>query len=226
MGFEVVQMTIGDPLLESTSTTVPQSWAGAITQNLDYIHKMFCLLSCDVASVEIKVLATQCLSYLGNIRISIFDDQEQRLSFLSMFMAELTKFLALHNQLQTHPLVYANEDWLKEVVLLIWRLQTNFQIKDQSKAGTEQFLKDYIGQVHQFTLNSFELAGTQSRTSMSVLSRLCYYWQRVIYEANAFGISIKNELQQGSAKIIESYLASNLRLCANNTEEQECFGKD
>ena len=95
LGFEVVQMTIGDPLLESTSTTVPQSWAGAITQDLNYLHKMFCLLACNLTSVEVKVLATQCLSYLGNIRISIFDDQEQRLSFLQVFMREMTKFLAL-----------------------------------------------------------------------------------------------------------------------------------
>ena len=61
---------------------------------------------------------------------------------------------------------------------------------------------------------------------MSMLSRLCYYWQRVIYEANAFGIPVKNEIQQGSTKIIESYLVSNLQLHANDTEEQECFGKD
>ena len=68
-------------------------------------------------------------------------------------------------------------------------------MKDQAKAGDEQLLRDYIGQVHQFTISSFEIAGTQSRTSMSMLSRLCYYWQRVIYEANAFGIPVKNEIQ-------------------------------
>jgi hypothetical protein len=102
---------------------------------------------------------------------------QKRLQYLTHFCQCLCTLLKSFTS--QNSLVYTNRRFYKEFVPIIVKVQTNFQVRDLSKAG---LLMVYLESFLQFTLDSIRI-GSQNQAIMSVAQKLCFVWCRIMMEA-------------------------------------------
>jgi hypothetical protein len=94
--FDFSAILLNETLDEPCSTNIPSSWCPYITQP-ETIKNLFRILEADIRSEKstpIKVKASQCLAHLANVRHSIFESCENRVTYVTYFVQDLIVFLA------------------------------------------------------------------------------------------------------------------------------------
>ena len=95
----------------------------------------------------------------------------------------------------------------KEFVPILIKIQSNFQVRDLSKAG-DALLEGYLTELYQFTVQSYK---TPSESIKFHSSRLNHLWQRVFFESMALNVSCQNRLEDIIKQLIQAYLDENLQ---------------
>ena len=75
--------------------------------------------------------------------------------------------------------VLADRQLFKEFVPIPLKIQSNFQVRDLSKAG-DALLEGYLTELFKFTLSSYKKPSASIKYHASKLNHL---WQRVLFEA-------------------------------------------
>ena len=130
----------------------------------------------------LKMKAAQCLGHLANTRHSLFETTDKRIAFVTTFVGELIKFL---QSPALHTFVFKERQLYKEFVPILIKIQSNFQVRDLSKAG-DALLEGYLTELYKFTVQSYK---TPSESIKFHSSRLNHLWQRVFFESMALNVS-------------------------------------
>jgi hypothetical protein len=106
----------------------------------------------------------------------LFESAEQRVVYVTQFVTDLIVFMttpALHRQ------ILADRQLYKEFVPIPLKIQSNFQVRDLSKAG-DALLEGYLTELFKFTIASYKIPSASIKYHASKLNHL---WQRVLFEA-------------------------------------------
>ena len=153
--------------------------------------------------------ACQCLGHLANTRHSLFESTEKRIAFVTTFVSELIIFLQ-SSALKTF--VFKERQLYKEFVPILNKVQSNFQVRDLSKAG-DALLEGYLTELFKFAIESYK---TPSESIKFHSSRLNHLWQRVYFESMALNVSCQNRVEDMIKELIQVYLDENLQQKALN----------
>ena len=93
---------MNESLDDPSYTNVPNSWRPLIAEAPStVIQDLFTILKFDIRSdknIKIKMLASQCLAHLANLKQSIFESVETRIIYVTLLVNELTTYLNALNQ--------------------------------------------------------------------------------------------------------------------------------
>lgn len=92
-------------------------------------------------------------------------------------------------------------------------------------------METYLHEIFQFTINSFK-TGSQFPAIMANASKLCQFWQRVLFEGMTLKVACQERLESIVDQLIVNFLDSNLQMqlmpvvTDEGEDEEENFGKD
>ena len=153
--------------------------------------------------------AAQALQLLACARHSIFESTDNRVAYVSNFVAEIVQFL---QSPALQAFVMKDRQLYKEFIPILLKIQNTFQVRDMSKAG-DALLEGYLSELFNFTVQSYKLPNESIKFHASKLNHL---WQRVFFESMALNVSCQGRLETIVIQLITCFLDGNLEQKAGN----------
>ncbi len=123
LSFDYTAILLNETLEDPTSTNVPSSWRPLIAEKPETVRNLFLVLKQEYQreGERIKKHACMCLAHLVNTRQSLFENQDQRIAFVTNIATEIINYL----QTPSQP-VLASPALYREFVPILIKMQSNF----------------------------------------------------------------------------------------------------